>query len=265
MRSAIIVLVLALSAALGVAVPGAAYADSNRQQGNLKFEASSIDFGSVYRGSQLSHRFRFTNAGAGLLTVQGVHAACGCTAVEVEKGKKYQPGESGFVEVKFDTTDFAGSVVKVVTVMSNEKLLPDRTLTLKAFVKTEIEADPPLADFGDTNSRESAVKTVRIKAIQAEGGTATKLDVKDLAFNASALDATIAKDGDGWLLTIKLKPGLAPGFLKETVVIRNNSRYLKELPVPVRATVRGNIEFMPNYLEFGAIAPSEAAKRSITM
>jgi hypothetical protein len=183
----------------------------------------------------------------------------------VDKGKKYAPGESGFVEVKFDTSDFAGAVVKAVTVMSNEKLLPDRTLTLKAFVKTEIEADPPLADFGETNTKTAAVKTVRIKPIKTDGAPPAKLDVKDLAFNADTLEASVAKDGDGWLLTIKLKPGLAPGFFKETVIVRNTSRYLKELPVPVRATIRGNIEFLPSYLEFGAIAPTEAAKRSITM
>jgi hypothetical protein len=33
----------------------------------------------------------------------------------------------------------------------------------------------------------------------------------------------------------------------------------------VRATVRGNIDYAPAYLEFGAIAPSDRARRSITM
>jgi hypothetical protein len=229
--------------------------------GTLKFESSSFDFGDVYRGSQLVHRFPFSNAGSAPVTIQGVHAACGCTAVEVDKGRKYLPGDTGFVEVKLDTTDFAGSLVKTVTVMSNEKLLPDRTLTLKAHVKTEVDVDPPLADFGDTPSKTGAAKTIALKPIDG-----FKLDVKELVYNQQTLDAALTKRGDGgYVITLKLKPGLPPGFVRETVIVRNNSSHLKDLPVPVRATVKGNIDYTPAYLEFGAIPASETARRSITM
>lgn len=228
--------------------------------GSLKFEESSFDFGEVYRGISLSHRFKFVNSGTGPLTIQGVHAACGCTAVEVEKGRKYQPGESGFVDIRLDTTDFAGSLVKTVTVMSNEKILPDRNLTLRAHVKSEVEADPPLVDFGDSFSKEGASRTIRIKPVQG-----FKLTVKDLGFNAQLVDASVQKDGADYLVTVTLKPGLAPGFVKETVYVRNNSTHLKELPIPVRANVKGNIDYLPAYIEFGAIGPADVSKRSITM
>lgn len=232
-----------------------------QNNGNMKFEDSSFDFGEVYRGTALTHRFKFINAGDGPLTMQGVHAACGCTAVEIEKGKSYAPGESGFVEVKLDTTDFAGTLVKTVTVMSSEKLLPDRTLTMKAYVKTELEASPPLADFGDVPSMNGATTSITIKPL---GGF--KLEVKDLVFNKDALEATVVKkDANEYTLTLKVKPGLKPGFLKEQVIVRNNSAHLPEMPVPVRATVKGNIDYAPAYLEFGAIAPKDNVKRSITM
>lgn len=228
--------------------------------GSLKFDTNSHDFGSVYRGSELSHRFTFTNPGPGPLTIQGVHASCGCTAVEVDKGKRYQPGESGFVDVKLDTTDFVGAVVKTITVLSNERLLPDRTLTLKAFVKTEIEAEPPLVDFGDVSPAAGTAQVIQIKPI---GGA--KVDVKEVVYNEQAMTAVVAKSEGGWTLTVKLKDTLKPGFLKETIVVKNTSSYLKELPVPVRANVKGAIDLAPAYLEFGAIAQAEAARRSITM
>ena len=240
--------------------PPSAEATGTATYGSLKFDETAFDFGDVYRGTELTHRFRFVNSGPGPLTVQGVHAACGCTAAEVEKGRKYQPGESGFVDVKLDTTDFAGDLVKTVTVMSNEKLLPDRTLTLKAFVKTEIEADPPLVDFGDVHSQTGGTRVIRIKSI---GGT--HQDVKDVAFNREVFDTTWAKDKDDWVVTVKLHAGLPPGFLKEQLVIRNTSEHLRELPVPVRANILGNIDVSPTYLEFGAIAPSESVTRSVTM
>lgn len=250
---------LAMSCALMWMVSTPAMA-ADLAYGSLKFEDTSHDFGDVYRGNQLVYAFKFVNGGQGPLTIQGVHAACGCTAVEIDKGKKYQPGESGVVEVKLDTTDFAGNLVKSITVLSNEKLLPDRTLTLRAFVKAEIEAVPPLADFGDAPSSQVATRIIRIKTI---GGA--KVDVKDLVYNQDVMTATIVKDGDGWNLTVGLKSGLTPSFLKETIIVKNTSTHLKELPIPVRANIKGNIDYAPAYLEFGAIAQDDVARRSLTM
>jgi hypothetical protein len=58
------------------------------------------------------------------------------------------PQESGAIDVTFDTTDFNGPVVKTITVMTNERHVPDRTLSIKATVVSEFEVNPPLADFG---------------------------------------------------------------------------------------------------------------------
>jgi hypothetical protein len=256
----------------GAPTPAPAEANGPTTYGTMKFDGTAFDFGDVYRGMELTHRFRFTNAGPGPLTIQGVHAACGCTVAEVEKGRRYQPGESGFVEVRLDTTDFSGELVKSVTVMSNEKLLPDRTLTLKAMVRTEIEADPPLVDFGDVRSQDGATRVVKVKVIGDKG-----YELKELLFNRDLIEAAYAPAaGEGpqakgkgapraWDVTVKLKPGIRPGFLKELLVVRNTSPHLQELPVPLRAVVLGNIDFTPAYLEFGAIAPADVAKRSITM
>ena len=226
----------------------------------IHFDEPSFDFGDVYRGDQLTHRFRFVNIGDGTLQIQGVHAACGCTAVELDRGKTYQPGDSGVVDIKLDTADFGGSVVKTVTVMTNERVMPDRTLTLKAFVKAEIDATPPLADFGEVHPGMHQAQVITIKPL---GGA--KLDVTGVDFNAAALDVTSAKSGETVVLTVTLKDGLPPGFFKELLTVKNNSAHLKELPIPVRATIKGAVEASPAYLEFGAINPTEQSRRSLLL
>jgi hypothetical protein len=228
--------------------------------GNLKFDSLVHDFGDVYRGQTVVHRFVFTNAGQGPIVVQGVHAACGCTAVEVDKGKKYLPGESGFIEVKLDTTAFLGSMVKTVTVLSNEKLLPDRILTVRAMVKTDLMADPPLLDFGDVHSREGAKKSVKINAIPP-----FPLKVSGLIYNQDLFAAQLVPAGPNYLLQLSLKPGVAPSFLRESIVLKTNSKFLPEMVIPIRATVKGNIEFAPHYIEFGAIEPKEQVRRSLSL
>lgn len=228
--------------------------------GSLRFDKNSIDFGEAFRGTQLTHRFRFTNSGPGPLTIQGVHSACNCTAIEVERGRKYEPGETGFIEVTLDTSDFAGNIVKTVTVISNERLLPDRTLTLKAKVKTEIFADPPLLDFGDVRLKSGDSKVVRIKSAPGK-----PLEVSGLEYNEKILSAKVVREQDDWVVTVQLMPEIPPGFLKESIIVRNNSAHLPKLALPVRALVLGNIELSPGYIEFGALASSEAVQRSVTL
>ena len=230
--------------------------------GSLKFDESTFDFGDVYRGSALVHRFRFVNGGPGPLVIHGVHAACGCTAAEVDKGRRYEPGQSGYVEVTLNTTDYMGSLLKTVTVMSNEKPIPDRTLTLKAFVKGEVEADPPLIDFGDVRAAVGGKQVIRVRPVPA---TAAPVAVRELLYNRSVFEAAAVASGKEWVVAVILKPGHAPGFLKETLRIRNDSRHLSELPVPIRANIIGNIDASPAYLEFGAIDARGAESRTLTL
>lgn len=250
--------IAALWFVVGWAVPLESLRAAERNFGSLKFESTLHDFGQVSRGELVSQRFQFINAGDGVLSIQGVHASCGCTVVEVEQGRKYRPGETGVVEVRLNTTDFAGPLVKTVTIFTNQKLSPDRVLTVKAFVKSEIDADPPLADFGAVFSREGATQVVKVKPLGD-----FKLQVKGLTYNQQILDAQSVQEGADYRVTIKIKPGIVPGFLKENVVVRTNASHLQELSIPVRAQVRGNLDFSPNYLEFGVIPKTEVARRAL--
>lgn len=228
--------------------------------GKIKFSKRHVNFGSVYRGEQLQAKFPFQNTGTAPLKIHGVHAACGCTAVEEAKGNTYLPGESGEVIVTFDTTSFVGNISKSVSVMTNEKHLPDRTLTVQASIKSELEAVPPLVDFGDVLATEGAKKSLTIKAIGDQ-----KFKITDVDFNDRLLEVQIVEENDVWILHVDLKPKLGPGFVKDTILVSNSSTQLPKLPIPVRANIIGNIVFAPNYLEFGAIERESYSKRSITV
>lgn len=229
-------------------------------EGKIKFERRSHNFGQVIRGQVLKYRFKFKNDGLAPLKIQGVHAACGCTAVEADKGKMYAAGESGYVDLTLDTSDFTGSMTKVVTVMTNEKITPDRTLTVRAKVFSEFEVYPPLVDFGDVLTNDGATKIVKVSPIKG-----FSLVVKKVGFSKDVLDASFAKKENDWIVTVKLKPGLKTGFFKDAIVIETNSKELPSLSVPVRGTIRGNILVAPNYLEFGAVAKAAKVKRDLSL
>jgi hypothetical protein len=233
---------------------------TNEPVGVISFEKPLVDFGVVKRGQKLTATFQFRNVGQGPLTIQGVQAACDCLASEAIKGRIYAPGERGTLDVNFDTKDYAGKITKAITVITNERSMPDRTLTITATINSEVNASPPLADFGDVVLNQSPELVIKVK-----GNMKNELRIEKIRFNEEFLDVAYRKDGQEFAITIKLKANAPIGFLKDTIWVKNNSSALADMPIPVRATIRGEISLNPAYVEFGSVSPSEKSLRQISL
>ena len=100
----------------------------------IDFEYVDFDFGLIFEGEEVVHKYKFTNTGGSALIISDVSASCGCTIPTYSK-KPVAPGEEGFIEVKFDSSGRDGMQHKTVTVLTNSQ--PNRnTLSFVA----EIEA-----------------------------------------------------------------------------------------------------------------------------
>jgi len=218
------------------------------------------NFGELYRGQIVKHEFEFKNTGSFPLAIVGVHAPCGCTVVMASKERNYLPGETGRVEVSFDASHFSGNVSKSVSIVTNENRDATKVLTLRAHVREQIVASPPIVDFGELSTSGSPMRVVALSTKKDED-----VEVHNLEFNSDVLDVemTYEEKQQVWKIRIRLKPNLASGFLKETIYVNTSSRYLPRLPVPVRASVVGDIAGIPDYIEFGAIDTFSEAIRSV--
>jgi hypothetical protein len=233
---------------------------TNEPAGVISFEKPVVDFGTVKRGQKLTAVFQFKNVGQGPLTIQGIQAACDCTTPESVKGKLYSPGDRGSIEVIFDTKDYSGRVSKAITVITNERSMPDRTLTIAATVNSEINATPPLADFGEVVLNQSTEQVIRVK-----GNMKNELRIDKIRFNQELFDVSYRKEAQEFIISIKLKPNIPIGFIKDTIWVKNNSSALPDMPIPVRATIRGEIAMSPAYVEFGSVPASEKSLRQISI
>jgi Protein of unknown function (DUF1573) len=233
---------------------------TNEPSGVISFDKPHFDFGTIKRGQKLSAVFTFTNIGKGPLTIQGVQASCDCTTVTPTKGKVFQPAETGSIEVLFDSRDYSGKITKALTVITNEQSMSDRTLSVTATVNSEIDANPPLADFGEIVANKLAQQTIRVK-----GNMATELKIEKLRYNEEFLDVGYTKEGQNFVIYVKLKATVPIGFFKDTIWVQNNSTALPEMPIPVRATIQGQIGVAPAYVEFGSIATTEKSSRQMAL
>jgi hypothetical protein len=230
-----------------------------RTRGQLKFAQMTHNFGSVTRGQKLEAEFEFENVGDGPIVLHGIHAACGCTAVETENGATYEPGDRGKLRVILDTSDFSGKLSKSITVMSNEVAVPARTLTLIATVVSEVAVNPPLIDFGDVKAGSAANVSVKLSSDKLA------LSLSQPQFNSRIMEAKLRQTGEDWYLDVNLKPELPTGFIKETILVPTNARMQKEIKIPIRGNMIGPISHSPGYVEFGAISQQQTSNRTIAL
>jgi hypothetical protein len=106
----------------------------------LKFKELVYDFGEVGPSAKQKGRFEFTNAGEGLLKITEVGRCCG-VVTKLDK-MEYAPGESGTLEVEWNSGPLESTMSRKLVVHSNDKTNPQTTLTIKAQVILKVAWEP---------------------------------------------------------------------------------------------------------------------------
>lgn len=86
----------------------------------LQFKETEYDFGSVPQGKPVYHTFELKNSGAKPVTLNDVHASCGCTTPEWSKNP-IAPGATAKIKVGFNAAS-EGAFEKFISVQYNESV-----------------------------------------------------------------------------------------------------------------------------------------------
>jgi hypothetical protein len=97
----------------------------------IEFKTDIIDYGTIEKGADGLRVFVFTNTGNAPLIISDVKSTCGCTVPKRPKGP-IMPGETGEIEVKYDTKR-VNPIRKTITVISNAET-PTVALKIKGMV-----------------------------------------------------------------------------------------------------------------------------------
>ncbi len=94
---------------------------NNAEKGSLpefSFISLAHDFGVIIQGEKVSYTYKFKNTGGSNLVISTASASCGCTVPKYTK-EPIKPGQSGEIEVIFDSSGRNGMQHKTVTLMAN--------------------------------------------------------------------------------------------------------------------------------------------------
>jgi len=115
----------------------------------IEFETTVIDYGTIEKGADGVRVFKFKNTGNAPLVVTSVKSSCGCT-VPKKPEAPVLPGETGEIEVKYDTKR-VNPIRKTITVTSNAEtptvalkikgnvIDPSNTNVMKPTIKSLVE------------------------------------------------------------------------------------------------------------------------------
>ncbi len=84
----------------------------------IKFNELHHKFGTLTEGETVGCFFKFTNIGSDPLLLSKVTPGCGCTSAQYTQ-TPVMPGDSGEIEIRFDTRGFSGKQYKVIKVEAN--------------------------------------------------------------------------------------------------------------------------------------------------
>ncbi len=85
---------------------------------SIAFEETEFDFGTVDDGEKVKHTYKFKNTGNEPLIISSAKGSCGCTVPKFSSDP-VAPGQTGVIDVEFDTKGKPGKQTKRVTVIAN--------------------------------------------------------------------------------------------------------------------------------------------------
>lgn len=92
--------------------------DDNIAKTRISYTESKVDLGEVEEGTKVQHSFEFKNTGNAPLFIQSAKGSCGCTVPNYSK-EPIAPGQTGKIDVAFDSNGRVGSNTKTVSVTAN--------------------------------------------------------------------------------------------------------------------------------------------------
>jgi len=108
--------------------------EAKKKLPQFKFEHTDFDFGLIYEGEKVVHKYKFTNTGGSALVIADISSTCGCTIPTYSK-EPVAPGEEGYIEVSFDSSGRRGLQHKAITILANTQ--PNR-IELKFTAEIEV-------------------------------------------------------------------------------------------------------------------------------
>ncbi len=252
------------------------------KEGQVAATQRDFDCGIVDRGAKVSHAFRFTNVGQGVLRLKAGETSCSACTIALLEQVELGPGESTHVTIEYSAPLRAGKFRQTATVLTSDPLAPRIELTILGDVASKFRVIPTRLHFGNVGVGEAA--TVESKVLYFPAGDirveshsfgfAETAELYELTTQPMPPEELLSwKANSGVQLTIALKPGLPLGHFGQTILVKlvtspDNTSYeelveVQGIIVSDLVVVGPGVHANGEVLTLGAIPRGQGTSRSL--
>ncbi len=221
------------------------------------------DFGTVAKGSKVSHTFKVINTTDQDIHIASVAPKCGCTDVKV-RAYLIPPGTQTVIEALIDTTKFQGKKDSGLTLKLDKPVFAEVDLNLTCFIRTDVVVNPGQVDFG-TVSRQSK-PTLAINLTYTGGNPnwgITKIQVISPHIKATAQEVARSGGQVQYVISTTLNPTAEIGFFKDEITLLTNDPTGPAIPISVAAMVQSSVTAAPAILTIGRVKAGESVSKTV--
>lgn len=231
---------------------------------DLRFDSYYYDAGFLSPGERVLHTFDFRNVGNKEVVMSEVRTSCTCASATASS-PIVPPEGKGQITVSFDTTGLLGSQRQTVYVHSNDPITPIAQLTVEALLKPNLLVMSSRSlDFGTVKK---GVPTVREFYVRDPGDGSLQVTkcTSDSPF-ISVASAPYADHGhSGYRIAATLSSQAPVGELEANVMLSTNLPDEPLAKVRIAATVRGDIEVLPDVFFLGLVKRGKAVEKTVRL
>ncbi len=211
-----------------------------------------FDAGQVEKGAVIEHAFVIENKGKGILEILRVQPSCGCTTTGYDQ--KIEPGKTGKISAKVNTTGFSGTIHKTINVSTNDPKMASFQLAIKATLKAILDVQPSEnQQLGLVFQGQPQERTFTIAS--ADG---TPFEIKSVQADDPALqwDLTRSEDKKSATLKVAVPADHAPGPLNGRFVLTTTHPKAETLNLNLFGTIRPPLTVYPTQVTFAGLNAS---------
>lgn len=210
-----------------------------KSEARIVFEQTVFDFGSIAKGSNVTHNYWFTNTGTDTLIILKIKPTCGCTSTRLSD-IRIAPGERSSIDIVFYSGKYNGKITKSIKLETNDLINPYLELRFKAIINNPsqlLEFSPLQIDFETVPYGTEKQVAVSLTNMDNEKAKIIIPIKPSDSFIKTSLKKNKLKPGDTTELKLTILKNLEPGKFLTSISIEIEGKPRSRITIPISGEI----------------------------
>lgn len=231
---------------------------------HVLFERNDFDFGVVAKNSEARYRIKLTNPGNDIVHIVGARTGCACAHARALTDT-LGPGETGYIEVTFDTKKFEKLRETAVIVSFDRPMRADVQIPVKVYIRTDVHITPGEAAFGTMMKGTSAERRLNIAYAGRPGWSIKEVVNRSKHLQVQLHETSRLGGSVNYDLAVIVLPTVPPGDFREQLILVTDDVGDPQVPVLVEGRVEAEYYVVGDLIDFGTVGIGERRTKNLVV